>query len=207
MKKNQEAKFQILFVEKFQKIQEVKFENLTHENLAFFLGDVQPKMCGINFHKNKQSCYQLLSKTSKVVISCYRVNTSKNRVVIKNKQSCYQLLSVVIGGVFLKKSENINQKNVWERPTFSKFCLRDIPKHFWPNMFGRYLPKKCSSQKILFANTAARYLPREPFASFLGNKYQNTYLRRYAPQDCCPQLHIDFSEKKYKYSLEISTKK
>ena len=36
MKKNQEAKFQILFVEKFQKIQEVKFENLTHENLAFF---------------------------------------------------------------------------------------------------------------------------------------------------------------------------
>ena len=96
MKKSQEAKFQILFMEKFQKKQEAKFENLTHENLAFFLGDVQPKMCGINFPKNKQSCYQLLSKTSKVVISCYRVNTSKNRVVIKNKQvviSCYQLLS------------------------------------------------------------------------------------------------------------------
>ena len=36
------------------------------------------------------SCYQLLSK---VVISCYRVNSSKNWVVIKNSQSCYQLLS------------------------------------------------------------------------------------------------------------------
>ena len=81
---------------KISKNQEAKFENLTHENLALFLGDVQPKMCGINFPKNKQSCYQLLSKTSKVVISCYCVNTSKNRVVIKNKQvviSCYQLLS------------------------------------------------------------------------------------------------------------------
>ena len=93
--KSQEAKFQIVFMEKFQKNQEAKFENLTHENLAFFLGDVQPKMCGINFPKNKQSCYQLLSKTSKVVISCYRVNTSKNRVVIKNKQvviSCYRVV-------------------------------------------------------------------------------------------------------------------
>ena len=96
MKKSQEAKFQILLMEKFHKIQETKFENFTHENLAFFWGgDVQPKMCGINFPKNKQSCYQLLSKTSKVVISCYRVNTSKNRVVIKNKQvaiSCYQVV-------------------------------------------------------------------------------------------------------------------
>ena len=36
MKKSQEAKFQILFMEKFQKNQEAKFENLTHENLAFF---------------------------------------------------------------------------------------------------------------------------------------------------------------------------
>ena len=71
MKKKQEAKFQILFMEKFQKIQEAQFENLTHENLAFLLGDVQPKMCGINFPKNTK----LLS------------------VVIKNKQSCYQLLS------------------------------------------------------------------------------------------------------------------
>ena len=114
MKKSQEAKFQILFMEKFQKNQEAKFENLTHENLAFFLGDVQPKMCGINFPKNKQSCYQLLSKTSKVVISCYRVNTSKNRVVIKNKQvviSCYQLLSscyhVWVSTILAKKKMSI----------------------------------------------------------------------------------------------------
>ena len=57
---------------KNSKNQEAKFENLTRENLAFFLGDVQPKMCGINFPK-KQT--KLLS------------------VVIKNKQSCYQLLS------------------------------------------------------------------------------------------------------------------
>ena len=147
-KKIRKQSFKFCSWKKFKKIQEVKFENLTHENFAFFLGDVQPKMCGINFPKNKQSCYQLLSKTSKVVISCYRVNTSKNRVVIKNKQSCYQLLSVVIGGAFLKNSENINQKNVWERPTFSKFCLRDIPKHFWPNMFGRYLPKNAVPKRF-----------------------------------------------------------
>ena len=114
----------------------LKFEeNLTHENLAFILGDVQPKMCGINFPQNKQSCYQLLSVVIKNKQNCYRVNTSKKRVVIKHKQSCYQLLSVVIGGVFLKKSENINQNKVCERPTFSKFCLGDILKHhFWPNM-------------------------------------------------------------------------
>ena len=112
MKKSQEAKFQILFMEKFQKNQEAKFENLTHENLAFFLGDVQPKMCGINFPKNKQSCYQLLSKTSKVVISCYRVNTSKNRVVIKNKQvviSCYRV--VIMSGCQLFWQKNVHSEN------------------------------------------------------------------------------------------------
>ena len=146
--KNQEAKFQILFVEKIQKKSGSKIWKSYSWKSCIFFGDVQPKMCGINFPKNKQSCYQLLSKTSKVVISCYRVNTSKNRVVIKNKQSCYQLLSVVIGGAFLKNSENINQKNVWERPTFSKFCLRDIPKHFWPNMFGGYLPKNAVPKRF-----------------------------------------------------------
>ena len=96
MKKSQEAKFQILFMEKFHKRSGSKIWKSYSWKSCIFLGDVQPKMCGINFPKNKQSCYQLLSKTSKVVISCYRVNTSKNRVVIKNKQvviSCYQLLS------------------------------------------------------------------------------------------------------------------
>ena len=34
--KNREAKFQILFMQKIQKIQEVKFEIFSHENLAFF---------------------------------------------------------------------------------------------------------------------------------------------------------------------------
>ena len=33
MKKSHEAKFLILFMEKFQKIQKVKFENFTHGNL------------------------------------------------------------------------------------------------------------------------------------------------------------------------------
>ena len=66
--KSQEAKFQILFMEKSQKIQEAKFENLTRENLAFFWGDVRPKMCGINFPKNKQSCYQKQAKLLSVVI-------------------------------------------------------------------------------------------------------------------------------------------
>ena len=49
--KNREAKFQIFFMQKYQKIQEEKIENLTHENLGFFLRDVQPKMCGIDFHQ------------------------------------------------------------------------------------------------------------------------------------------------------------
>ena len=116
MKKSQEAKFQILFMEKIQKNQEAKFENLTHENLAFFLGDVQPKMCGINFPKNKRSCYQLLSKTSKVVISCYRVNTSKNRVVIKNKQvviSCYRVVIELLSclGVNYYGKKNVHSEN------------------------------------------------------------------------------------------------
>ena len=116
MKKSQEAKFQILFMEKFQKNQEAKFENLTHENLAFCLGDVQPKMCGINFPKNKQSCYQLLSKTSKVVISCYRVNTSKNRVVIKNKQvviSCYRVVIMFGCQLFWQKKCPFWEFNDW----------------------------------------------------------------------------------------------
>ena len=147
-KKIRKQSFKSCSWKNFKKFRKWNLKILLMKILNFFLGDVQPKMRGINFHKNKQSCYQLLSKTSKVVISCYRVNTSKNRVVIKNKQSCYQLLSVVIGGVFLKKSENINQKNVWERPTFSKFCLRDIPKHFWPNMFGRYLPKNAVPKRF-----------------------------------------------------------
>ena len=39
------------------------------------------------------SCYHLLSSCYQ---SCYHVNTSRNRVVIKNKQRYYQMLSVVI---------------------------------------------------------------------------------------------------------------
>ena len=162
-------------------------------------------MCGINFHKNKQSCYQLLSKTSKVVISCYRVNTSKNRVVIKNKQSCYQLLSVVIGGVFLKKSENINQKNVWERPTFSKFCLRAIPKHFWPNMFGRYLPKNAVPKR--FCKHCCEIPPKRTLRKFPGKQIPKHVFEKVCPTRLLPPTSHRFLRKKYKYSLEISTKK
>ena len=94
-KKVRKQSFKFCSWKNFKKIRKQNLKILLMK-ILHFLGDVQPKMCGINFPKNKQSCYQLLSKTSKVVISCYRVNTSKNRVVIKNKQvviSCYQLLS------------------------------------------------------------------------------------------------------------------
>ena len=103
---------------------------------CIFLGDVQPKMCGINFPKNKQSCYQLLSKTSKVVISCYRVNTSKNRVVIKNKQvviSCYQLLSSCY--------------HVWVSTILAKKCP------FWEfNDWNYFMWKNVHSQNSMIEN-------------------------------------------------------
>ena len=200
MQKNQETKFQILFVEKFQKIQEVKFENLTHENLAFFW-EMSTKMCGINFPKNKQSCYQLLSKTSKVVISCNRVKTSKNRVVIKNNQSCYR------GGVFLKKSENINQKNVWERPTFSNFCLWDIPKHFWPNMFGRYLPKNAVPKRFCLQTLLRDTSQENPWQVSWETNTKTRIWEGMSHKIVAPNFRQISQKRFYKYSLEISTTK
>ena len=164
-------------------------------------------MCGINFPKNKQSCYQLLSKTSKVVISCYRVNTSKKRRVIKNKQSCYQLLSVVIGGVFLKKSENINQKNVWERPTFFKFCLRDIPKHFWPNMFGRYLPKNAVPKRFCLQTLLRDTSQENPSQVSWETNTKTRIWEGMSHKIVAPNFRQISQERFYKYSLEISTKK
>ena len=41
----------------------------------------------------EKSCYQLLSK---VVISCYHVNTTKNELLSVVIKSCFQLLSVAI---------------------------------------------------------------------------------------------------------------
>ena len=54
MKKSHEAKFQILFMEKFQKNQKVKFENFTHGNLF-------QKCQGVTFANNVRGKYSKVS--------------------------------------------------------------------------------------------------------------------------------------------------
>ena len=167
-------------------------------------------MCGINFPKNKQSCYQLLSKTSKVVISCYRVNTSKNRVVIKNKQSCYQLLSVVIGcyrwGVFEKLWKYQPKKCVGETYIFQIF-LRDIPKHFWPNMFGRYLPKNAVPKRFCLQTLLRGTSQENPSQVSWETNTKTRIWEGVSHKIVAPNFRQISQKKIYKYSLEISTKK
>ena len=160
---------------------------------CIFLGDVQPKMCGINFPKNKQSCYQLLSNTSKVVISCNRVKTSKNRVVIKNNQSCYQLLSV---GCFWKNLK-ISTK---------KMCGRDLRFPIFvygisQNIFGQTclgdIYQKMQFPKDFVCKHCCEIPPKRTLGKFPGKQIPKHVFEKACPTRLLPPTSDRFLRKDF----------